>query len=426
MRMNKLGIADYLFLYSLLSIWVLLLYNAMLTFYGYKYYRKISNISSDRLDEIKNVGEFPFLSILIPAHNEEKVIEKTVLSILKLDYPIDKMELIVINDNSNDKTGEILERIKLNRKDRNIIIITTNKETGGKGKSNALNIGYKQSKGEFIVIYDADNTPEGMSLKHLVYTIMQNKNYAAVIGKFRTRNKERNLLTKFINIEGLSFQWMTQGGRWELFNLCTIPGTNFIIRRTILEDIGGWDVNAIAEDTEISIRIYRMRYKICFMPLAVTWEQEPENLRIWLKQRLRWVKGNIYVLIKYMSNPFSKKGKSIMIDIYYFFSVYFLFLSSVICSDVIFALGLFNLEKLHVQGNFVIVWILSYAMFILEVNIALTMERGENNFKNFLIVVLMYFTYCQLWIYICAKGIFVYTKDKLLGVKNTWYKTERF
>lgn len=91
---------------------------------------------------------------------------------------------------------------------------------------------------------------------------------------------------------------MAQAGRQQLFHLCTIPGTNYVIRRDLLEQIGGWDVKALAEDTEISFRVYQNGYRIGFEPHAVTWEQEPQTFEVWFHQRTRWVKGNIYVIAK--------------------------------------------------------------------------------------------------------------------------------
>ena len=72
------------------------------------------------------------------------------------------------------------------------------------------------------------------------------------------------------------------------------------MRRSIIEEIGGWDSKAIAEDTEISFRIYKLGYKIKLVPQSITWEQEPETVKVWIKQRTRWAKGNIYVLMKYI------------------------------------------------------------------------------------------------------------------------------
>ncbi|HHI5789940.1 TPA: glycosyltransferase family 2 protein, partial [Clostridioides difficile] len=412
--------SECLFVFSLCSIWSLLLINIILAMGGYIFYFK----NFDK--EIKEIDEYPMVSILVPAHNEAKVIGRTVESLLLLNYPKSKMELIVINDNSSDNSKEILEDIKNKYNNYNFTIINTDSLTGGKGKSNALNIGYTISKGDFIAVYDADNTPDRNALRYLVQTIVMNDELGAVIGKFRTRNKNKNLLTKFINIETLSFQWMSQAGRWQLFNLCTIPGTNFILRRSIIEEIGGWDSKAIAEDTEISFRIYKLGYKIKLVPQSITWEQEPETVKVWIKQRTRWAKGNIYVLMKYIKNIFKQGRNKIVFDIAYFFSVYFLFLTSVIISDILFVLSISKLVEISIPINFFLIWILSYLLFIIEVSISLTIEKGEATIKNIFIVAIMYFTYSQLWLFVAIKGMIEYLKDIIFKREVKWYKTERF
>ncbi|NFD31420.1 glycosyltransferase family 2 protein [Clostridium botulinum] len=420
--MESLNWVDYLFIFSLVSIWMLLFVNIILSLAGYRYYLKTLNSELKGLENEK----YPKVSILVPAHNEEKVIGRMVKSILLLNYPKDKMELIVINDNSSDNTKEILKQIQEEYRPYNFKIINTDNITGGRGKSNALNIGYKHSSGDFIAVYDADNTPDKNALKYLMETIIEDEHLGAVIGKFRTRNKDRNMLTRFINIETLSFQWMCQAGRWNLLNLCTIPGTNFVVRKNIIQKLNGWDPKAIAEDTEISFRIYELGYKIKFVPYSVTWEQEPENLKVWFKQRTRWAKGNIYVLLKYFKNMFIGTSKDIIFDIFYFFSVYFLFLSSVIISDILFIVGIFLNINLHVTGNFNVLWILAYVLFVLEVSLTLTLEKGESNKENLILVPIMYFTYCQMWMIVALIGIIQYIRDKLFKKEIKWYKTERF
>lgn len=418
--MEILSLVDYFFLFSLISIWAILLINIILAISGYIYYLKNLKFKDERLDE------YPFVSILVPAHNEGKVIGKTVESLLSLDYPIDKMELLVINDNSSDNSKDILQSIKNRHSKYNFTIINTDNITGGKGKSNALNIGYQVAKGDFIAIYDADNTPERTALRYLIQTIVKDPSLGAVIGKFRTRNKHKNILTKFINIETLSFQWIAQAGRRQLLGLCTIPGTNFVLRRTTIEKLGGWDTKAIAEDTEISFRIYKMGQRITYVPQSVTWEQEPETAKVWIKQRTRWVKGNIYVLVKYITNLFKGKQNRVLFDILYFFSVYFLFLTSVVISDIIFVLSLFNLVEISIPFNFLIIWVLSYILFIIQVSITLTMEKGEGDISNILLVALMYFTYSQMWLLVAIKGMFGYFSDAIHKREAKWYKTERF
>lgn len=416
-----MNVFDFLILYSLIIIWITIFLNVILVIGGYIYY-----VKTLKIDMKSNLNEYPFVSVMVPAHNEGIVIEKTVKSLLDLDYPNDNYEIIIINDNSTDNSAELLRKLQKENPDRNLIVINTDNKTGGKGKSNALNMGFGRSKGELLAIYDADNTPEKDALKYLVKTILGDKKLGAVIGKFRCRNKGKNILTKFINIETLTFQWMAQAGRWQLLKVCTIPGTNFVIRRKLIEQMGGWDSKAITEDTEISFRLYRMGYKIKFMPLAVTWEQEPQTLGVWFKQRGRWAKGNVYVVFKNLKYLFIKDGGASRFDILYYILIYFFFLLASVFSDVIFILGLAKIIKLNVGGYSIILWIMAYAVFCLSILVAISTEKGELNFHNFLVVLLMYFTYCKLWAIVVCLGLYNFVKDIIFKREIKWYKTERY
>lgn len=418
-----MNIFDFSMLYCLIIIWIIILINIILVIGGYFYYIDIINLSNKEQEELK---DYPFTSILVPAHNEGIVIEKTAISLLELDYPKDRYEIIIINDNSSDNSAEILANLQKRYKGRYFTVINTDKTTGGKGKSTALNIGFAKSKGDIIAVYDADNTPEKEALKYLVNTIMENEKLGAVIGKFRCRNKNVNLLTKFINIETLTFQWMAQAGRWKLFNLCTIPGTNFVIRRSILEEIDGWDTKAITEDTELSLRIYRMGYKIKFMPLSVTWEQEPQTLNVWFKQRSRWAKGNIYVVLKNFKYIFDRSSKLTSFDILYYTFIYIFFLSANILSAILFVLGVIGVAHTHIIGYTLILWILAYSIFILSILVTISTEKGELTLQNIIVIMIMYFTYCQLWGLVAGLGFYNYIKDVILKREVKWYKTERF
>lgn len=407
---------------AVLCIWSLLLVNIVLVIAGYAYYIREEKAPPPELA----AGEEPTVSVLVPAHNEAKVILKTVEALLALDYPKERYEIIVINDNSSDESAELLARLQAKHPDRRLIIINTDAVTGGKGKSNALNIGFARSKGEVIAIYDADNTPEKKALRYLVAELVADATLGAVIGKFRTRNREASLMTRFINIETLSFQWMAQAGRWRLFKLCTIPGTNFVIRRSILEQIGGWDVRAIAEDTEISFRVYMMGYRIKFQPRSVTWEQEPQTVKVWFKQRTRWVKGNIYVILKYGPKLFQPSAKRIRFDILYFISVYFLLVLSLITSDLLLVLYTLGYTYTTIEGLGSFLWFLAIMLFVVSTFVTLTTEKGEMNLSNLAIVVLMYISYCQMWFAVVLYAMFQYSKDKLYVREVRWYKTERF
>ncbi|WP_138752526.1 glycosyltransferase family 2 protein [Paenibacillus sinopodophylli] len=414
-------IADVLMLIAVICIWSLLLVNVVLIIAGYLFYMENEGRPVPDIE-----GEAPFVSIMVPAHNEGIVIVQTVEALLALDYPHDRYEIIVINDNSSDNSSVLLGGLQQKYAGRQLIVINTDAVTGGKGKSNALNIGFAESKGQLIAIYDADNTPEKKALRYLVGEIMHDQSLGAVIGKFRTRNRNASLLTRFINIETLSFQWMAQAGRWKLFKLCTIPGTNFIMRRDIVEQIGGWDVKAIAEDTEISFRIYMMGYRIKFQPKAVTWEQEPQTLKVWFKQRTRWAKGNIYVIVKNTPLLFNRSAKNIHFDILYFISIYFLLLTSLIMSDLLLLLHALGYVHTTIAGYSAFLWVLAIILFITGTFITLITEKGEMRLSNVWIIMLMYITYCQLWMVVAAYGLYNYVKDFIFKREIKWYKTERY
>lgn len=414
-------VADILMLIAVICIWSLLLVNVVLIVAGYQYYLDNEGKPIPDIPDPK-----PFISILVPAHNEGKVIVQTAEALLAFDYPQDRYEIIIINDNSSDNSSELLRQVQERHPGRLLTIINTDAKTGGKGKSNALNIGFGHSRGEFIAIYDADNTPEKKALRYLASELVRDATLGAVVGKFRTRNRDASLLTRFINIETLSFQWMAQAGRWKLFRLCTIPGTNFIVRRSIIEAIGGWDTKAVAEDTEISFRIYLMGYRIKLQPRAVTWEQEPQTLRIWFKQRKRWVKGNIYVIVKNTPLLFKWSARRIHFDLLYFLSIYFLLLSSLVTSDILLILNALGFVHTTIASLSLFLWLLAIVLFIIGTYVTIITEKGELRLSNLWIIMLMYISYCQLWMVVAVCGLYAYLKDIIFKRESKWYKTERY
>lgn len=412
---------DGLSLYAIIAIWVLMFINIILSIGGFFYYTKV-NKSDGRLP----LEEYPMVTIMVPAHNEGIVIVRTVKALLNFIYPRDRYEIIVINDNSSDNSAELLADLQVENKDRMLTIINTDAVTGGKGKSNALNIGFKQARGSVIAIYDADNTPEPQALTLLVENLMADEKLGAVIGKFRTRNRDASILSRFVNIETLAYQCMNQAGRFFFFRLCTIPGTNFVIRRNIIEEIGGWDTKALSEDTEISFRIYRMGYYIKLMPLAVTWEQEPHLLKVWFKQRTRWAKGNIYVLLKNFKYAFDPSAGAMRLDVIYYALVYLLMLSSLICSDMIFLFGILGFAHVTLSGFSTLLWIMAIVVFVVNIMITLAMEKNEFNLVSIGLVFLMLFTYSKLWVAVVAWAIYLSITDKLFKREVKWDKTVRY
>ncbi|MFD2043619.1 glycosyltransferase [Ornithinibacillus salinisoli] len=413
--------ADVFVYISLFLIWSMLFYHIFLMQGGYLHsvqYRK-----KEQEWQQRNTP-FPRVSILIPAHNEDVVIGNTLEAMSNLNYPGDCLEVIVINDNSSDRTGEIAEAYA--RRYAFIKVIHTKPPNGGKGKSGALNNGLRESTGDIICVYDADNIPEPDAVYWLAMGLANDQQAGAIVGKFRVLNANKNILTRLINIETLTFQWLAQAGRWFWFKMATIPGTNFAIRRSILEELGGWDEKALSEDTELSFRVYNLGYYIRFFPSAITWEQEPETLKVWWKQRTRWARGNIYVIMKFFFGFHKLKNKKIGIDLFYFLFTYFLFFGGIMISHTIFILNLFLDLNLTIGVVSYLLLIIGFLLFVTEELLALSMEKNQLTMKNFFTVLFMYFSYSQMWVLLVVYASFLEMKRVLFKQEVKWYKTKRF
>ena len=408
---------SFLFVIAVILIWFMIAYQFVLTVYGFiNYVRSMK----ERNEVDGRTFDFPTCAILIPAHNEEKVIGATIASMLAMNYPKDKLRIVVINDGSTDSTKEIIEGYA--KRDTRVELFDIPKGEGGKGKSRALNLGVKRATSDVIAIYDADNTPDPNSLRYLVAQLLLHEELGGVIGKFRTVNKNHNLLTKFINVETLSFQSMLQAGRWQMHSIATLPGTNFVMWTSLIRQLDGWDEEALTEDSELSIRIYEAGYKIKYIPYAITYEQEPQEWKVWIKQRMRWVRGNNYVVSKFLKqSPISKINGlrstfcTLSHSIIYFSQQSLSPTSSFILSGL-------NLVAISLPGPYTVVWIMAFFLFLIEIMLAISYDN-EDSIGKIALLVLMYFTYCQLWIYIVLKAAYTeyFNKDK-----RFWEKTVRF
>jgi cellulose synthase/poly-beta-1,6-N-acetylglucosamine synthase-like glycosyltransferase len=405
------------FVLAVILIWFMIAYQLVLTVAGFFH---ILRSARERRAVDAMTFDLPFVAVLIPAHNEAKVIRRTVEAMLRFDYPADRYQVIVINDGSTDETGEIVRSFA--EKDPRIRLVDVPPGEGGRGKSRALNIGLASTDAGLVAVYDADNTPEPQALRYLVAQLLLHADLGAVLGKFRTVNRDRNLLTRFINVETLSFQSIVQAGRWKLFRVSTLPGTNFVIRRSLLESMGGWDEGAITEDSELSIRVYMQGFRIKVIPYAITHEQEPETWAVWFKQRTRWVRGNNYVATKFLRQIPHFRKKALAVEVLYLLSLYYVFFVAIVASDLLFLASLLGLVAIPLPGPYTAVWALAFLLFIMEILLALSYDREDSPSKIALIL-LAYFTYCQLWLVVVARALWL---DVVKREKQTWVKTARF
>lgn len=230
---------------------------------------------------------FPSISVLLPALNEEQYIGGTLEALLKSDYSMDKLEIIVITSGSTDRTTEIAKRYETNGP---VKVLT--KPLAKKGKPAALELGLSQAKNEVIAIYDAETRVEPGTLRHLVKPL-QLPNVVAVQGTTQVSNPGANKLTRGQALENAIFHG---GGIYqEIYHKRNRPfwllGRNYCVRRDLLLQLGGYKGNALTEDIRITFEIALQEGRIAFARRARAWEEAPDNWEAIRTQRLRWAGG---------------------------------------------------------------------------------------------------------------------------------------
>jgi len=232
----------------------------------------------------------PTVSILIPARNEEKVIGRILQRMTELTYPKDKLQIMVIDDASTDITGKIAEE---HSKTYNYIeVVHRNEKEGGRGKASALNAGFKHASGEIILCFDADYYPQRDILEKLTKEFVDPE-VGAVQGRVTVLNEPQNIVTRLVALERIGGYRIDQQARDSLGLITQFGGTVGGFRRSVLERLGGWDESILAEDTDLTFRIYLAGYRVRYVKDAECYEEAVESWHAYWKQRYRWAKGHM-------------------------------------------------------------------------------------------------------------------------------------
>lgn len=229
------------------------------------------------------------VSVLVPGFNEEKVIVKTVKSILRSHYP--SFNVIVIDDGSTDNTYSVLcehfadhPRVRLLTK------------TNG-GKSEALNMGITQTDAEIIVTLDADTVLNPKALWKLVRHFSRPQ-VGAVAGNAKVGNRI-NVMTYWQALEYITSQNLERRAFGLLNCICVVPGAIGAWRREVLIQAGGFVSDTLAEDTDLTLTTLEMGYQVDYEEAAIAWTEAPDTVSGFLKQRFRWMFGTLQAIWKH-------------------------------------------------------------------------------------------------------------------------------
>jgi cellulose synthase/poly-beta-1,6-N-acetylglucosamine synthase-like glycosyltransferase len=239
----------------------------------------------------------PMVSILIPARNEEYVIERILQRMTELTYPKEKMEVVVINDASTDKTGEKAEKFAKGHKF--IKVVHRGPEEGGKGKADVLNFGLKYAAGELIYCFDADYCPQRNIIEKLTACFRDPK-VGAVQGRVTVLNEPSSLVTRLVALERTGGYRVDQFARDELELISQFGGTVGGFRKSLIESLGGWDSDMLTEDTDLTFKVYLAGFKVKYVNDADSYEEAVENWRSYWRQRSRWAKGHMQCAFRHL------------------------------------------------------------------------------------------------------------------------------
>jgi len=275
---------------SVLYVWIL--YNIPILAVGVMHLRR-SGRKGRKTSPLRG-EKLPSVSIIVPVKDEELVVGRLIDALLRLNYPPEKREVIIVEDGSADKTVEICEKCAV-RYPGQIRLV---RRSMSNGKPSALNYALKYARGEIVGVFDGDSVPESEALMKMV-KYFEEPGVAAVQGKACSINADENMLTKFISYEQeVQFEAYYRG-KDALKLFVPLSGSCQFIRRRVLEDVGGWDEGSLSEDMEMAVRLTEKGYRIRYAPDVRSWQESPSSLTRLFRQRLRWFRGTMEVGLKY-------------------------------------------------------------------------------------------------------------------------------
>lgn len=240
-------------------------------------------------DEFDQVVEYPPLTILVPAYNEEQYVSRTIRSLLNAGYPAEK-QIVVIDDGSTDGTLEEARRFESDT------VTVVSKDNGG--KYSALNYGLLFTETEIVVTVDADSVIETDALRKIVSPLVANPDVGAVASNVKIYNRE-SFVTQCQTLEYVFGINIFRRAFDQFAAVSVVPGCLGAYRRDVLEEVDAYDPHTLTEDFDTTLKVMKHGYKVRFSE-AVVYTEAPDTWQDLYHQRLRWYRGNIMTLRKHL------------------------------------------------------------------------------------------------------------------------------
>lgn len=204
-------------------------------------------------------SDLPAISILIPMHNEEVVAAQILETLLRSDYPRNRLEIIPINDHSSDQTAKILDGYAR----RFEFIQPLHRHTGQRGKPSGLNEALTRAAHEIVLVFDADYQPSRGLLRSLAVAFLDPE-VGAVMGRVIPKNVSAGILTRLLDFERSAGYQIDQQARYSLDLIPQYGGTVGGFRKSVIQKLGGFDPRMLAEDTHLTFQLYLAGWRVAY------------------------------------------------------------------------------------------------------------------------------------------------------------------
>lgn len=241
----------------------------------------------------------PIITILVPLYQEREIATTLIRALTDLDYPPERLDVLLITEVDDDLTRTALSRLTLPGWARVITVPKGDLRT----KPRALNFGLNFARGEIIGVYDAEDRPESDQLLRVAQRFASlGPETACLQGQLDYFNAGYNLVSRLFAIEYAVWFRVLLPGVQRLGLVVPLGGTTQFIRRAALTAVGGWDAHNVTEDAELGIRLARHGYRVQIIE-SVTFEEANAAIMPWVRQRARWQKGYLLTWAVAMRAP---------------------------------------------------------------------------------------------------------------------------
>ena len=368
-------------------------------------------------------SDLPSLTVLIPMHDEEKVARQSLEALLACAYPADRLEILPIDDHSRDGTGAILQEVAA----AHAVVRPLIRREGARGKPAALNDGLAAARGEIVLVFDADYLPSRGALRDLAICF-KDPEVGAVMGRVIPVNTKSNLLTRLLDLERSGGYQVDQQARHNLRLMPQYGGTVGGFRREVARDLGGFDPRVLAEDTDLTFRLFLNGWKVVYANRVECFEEAPETWEVRSRQIRRWSRGHNFLLFKHLwpllRSPYlSRREKLDGVLLLHIYTVPVTLFAGIAVSVALFFMG----EMQIVESLLVLLFVAAYNCFgnfapFYQIGTASLLDGVSHRIR--LLPFLMFYFLLNIWT--ITAGWFLALVDRLRPRAVTWEKTDRF